>query len=650
MSYESNSTYTTLSVFADENQVTIQPRDAANSTETDTLLVQLESGAVSVKKAPPKFGNHVDALALLGVCKLFKGSAVVVVTEARRAATLGGADIYEVTATQVITSRQANAAKENAGLLRLLRDGVDPRGSGRGLYFAYFYDLTLTAQRAAALSADSSAQQQPPASRADGRFFWNAALAKPVLEAGGGRFVLPFIMGFVEQLEGVVLQGASPTTRGEVAATLTLIARRSVHRAGTRHWRRGADQEGNVANFVESEQVVVAVTPSGPVTSSFVQVRGSIPLLWTELPNIKYKPTRLIAPPELQAPVFTRHMLSLIEQYKGVLAINLVNQHGGEGKLASAFGSEAERFSSGSSGLRYVAFDFHKECGAKRYHNIANLYTQIEGDLRSWSYFQSSGGGGVTRRQGGVVRTNCIDCLDRTNVLQGVLARKALEYTLVDLGLLVPTSSLPAAYPELEQRFKVLWANHGDAVSTQYAGTGAMKSGFTRTGKRTMGGLVDDGYKSVARYYLNNFQDGKKQDAVDLVTGAYAAAPGARPPFKRQSSPLVPLIIALVAIFIGARRLAELVSGAESTDAAADSSAAGRGRKLESESAPGTADSASAGGAGGVLRAVGSSVLPPLLLGLGLLLLVFKNGRHLVNKPQLCPQLAATVAKPARKR
>lgn len=50
-------------------------------------------------------------------------------------------------------------------------------------------------------------------------------------------------------------------------------------------------------------------------------------------------------------------------------------------------------------------------------------------------------------------------------------------------------------------------------------GTGAMKSGFTRTGKRTVGGMIDDGVKAVLRYYLNNFQDGKKQDAVDLITG-----------------------------------------------------------------------------------------------------------------------------------
>lgn len=47
-----------------------------------------------------------------------------------------------------------------------------------------------------------------------------------------------------------------------------------------------------------------------------------------------------------------------------------------------------------------------------------------------------------------------------------------------------------------------------------------MKSGFTRTGVRTFGGLIDDGIKAVMRYYLNNYHDGAKQDAIDLFTGA----------------------------------------------------------------------------------------------------------------------------------
>ena len=36
---------------------------------------------------------------------------------------------------------------------------------------------------------------------------------------------------------------------------ITLISRRSRHRAGTRYKRRGVDEEGYVANYVETEQV-----------------------------------------------------------------------------------------------------------------------------------------------------------------------------------------------------------------------------------------------------------------------------------------------------------------------------------------------------------------------------------------------------------
>ena len=86
-----------------------------------------------------------------------------------------------------------------------------------------------------------------------------------------------------------------------------------------------------------------------------------------------------------------------------------------------------------------------------------------------------------------------------------------------------------------------MWANHGDEISRQYAGTGALKSGFTRTGKRTLGGKLDDGYKSLTRYYLNNFRDGRKQDALDLVTGTYRIEKGARPrllPAPASAAPL----------------------------------------------------------------------------------------------------------------
>lgn len=40
----------------------------------------------------------------------------------------------------------------------------------------------------------------------------------------------------------------------------------------------------------------------------------------------------------------------------------------------------------------------------------------------------------IKQRQSGVMRTNCMDCLDRTNVVQSVFARKVLQMQLHALG------------------------------------------------------------------------------------------------------------------------------------------------------------------------------------------------------------------------
>ena len=55
-----------------------------------------------------------------------------------------------------------------------------------------------------------------------------------------------------------------------------------------RYKRRGVDEDGNVANFVETETVIYGQNTK--FFSAFVQVRGSIPLYWThELTGVKYQ-------------------------------------------------------------------------------------------------------------------------------------------------------------------------------------------------------------------------------------------------------------------------------------------------------------------------------------------------------------------------
>ena len=73
------------------------------------------------------------------------------------------------------------------------------------------------------------------------------------------RFVTPVMFGFIRQLPDLQFSGPA----GSATGCLTLIARRGVQRAGTRHWRRGGDAEGegtgqgrigaNVGRFIEEE-------------------------------------------------------------------------------------------------------------------------------------------------------------------------------------------------------------------------------------------------------------------------------------------------------------------------------------------------------------------------------------------------------------
>ncbi|GLI62382.1 hypothetical protein VaNZ11_005001 [Volvox africanus] len=642
--------FPSLRIFRQGSQAVVQPVVAASNQQTvETLLIDLSSGKInySPSKDILRGSTATDSLGLLGICKLQKGVAVLAITSARKVAELGPARsaVYELMGATVISDSEAErSSRQNRQLLALLRDAVDPAGSGRGIYFSHFYDLTLTAQRIADVDADAAAAAAPIAStvRADPRFWYNRVLAEPLLHAGANRFTPPAVLGFVRQLPGLVFK--SPAGGTVHTATLTLIARRGVDRAGTRQWRRGSDSAGNVANFVETEEMLL--TPAGDL-ASFVEVRGSIPLLWTQLPNIKYKPTTVIAAPGQSAAVFDQHINTLKTAYGDVVAINLINHKGTEGKLEVAFRTEASRYcsSSSSAGLRYLAFDFHHECSKGRYYRLSLLWDKIRDDFGKYGFFLYRNGK-VERRQWGVMRTNCIDCLDRTNVVQGVLGRKALEAMLGALGILPGSTGgsgsgpgLPDAFPDVEREFKILWADHGDAVSTQYAGTGAMKSGFTRTGKRTFGGVIDDGVKAVVRYYVNNFQDGHKQDAVDLFTGAYTVVPGAHLPLRPQPSPLIPITIALAAIAFAAHRAGHALSG----DLLTSASAAAAAVVDEAAASGAAAVVASADSRGQVVRVLLSQVVLPLVLGLSLLSFVVSKGKYLVNKPQLCPHLAVTV-------
>lgn len=175
--------------------------------------------------------------------------------------------------------------------------------------------------------------------------------------------------------------------------------------------------------------------------------------------------------------------------------------------------------------VRYESFDFHSECRNLKWDRLDILIDRLAHEQDEFSHFLLTRNGVLASQQTGAFRTNCIDCLDRTNVVQSMLARRSLNAVLKRFDILRPANDSVKDH-EFESLFKMVWADNADYISMQYSGTGALKTDFTRTGKRTKLGLLRDGYNSMCRYYKNNFSDGFRQDAIDLFLGHYVVKDG----------------------------------------------------------------------------------------------------------------------------
>jgi hypothetical protein len=381
--------------------------------------------------------------------------------------------------------------------------------NAQSFYFSYNFDITHSLQRIHLQEANQDFLNASIFERADQRFVWNRFLLKNLSSTRNlGPYLVPIMLGYLS-INTVEANGKK--------FDFTLISRRSCFNAGTRFNVRGSDDDGNVGNFVETEQIISSLD----IYASYIQTRGSIPFFWSQKPNLKYKPSIKINDTKNQLEVFKKHFSKTIPLYNQHVCVNLVSQHGSEGMLESYFDMLVRQMN--DSLVRYESFDFHKQCGTDRWDRLQILINRLANDQDTFESFCITKGGTLLNSQKGVFRINCIDCLDRTNVVQALMAKRILHIQLIKIGVLGENESIES-HEALHSKFRNVWADNGDALSVQYAGTGALKSDFTRTGKRTHYGLLRDGGNSLRRYVINNFYDGFNQDSIDLLVGNYQIA------------------------------------------------------------------------------------------------------------------------------
>uniref|UniRef100_A0AAQ5ZA80 SAC domain-containing protein n=1 Tax=Amphiprion ocellaris TaxID=80972 RepID=A0AAQ5ZA80_AMPOC len=394
-------------------------------------------------------------------------------------------------------------------------------------YYSMTYDLTNSVQR----QGDSDKSGLPLWKQVDDRFFWNKHMIQDIIDLQVPEvdfWVIPIIQGFVQVEELVVNynetsdeERSSPETPPKEVTcvddihprfTVALISRRSRHRAGMRYKRRGVDTDGHVANYVETEQLIHVHSH----TLSFVQTRGSVPVFWSQA-GYRYNPRPRLEKGEKETmSYFAAHFEEQLKLYKKQMIINLVDQSGREKIIGDAYLKQVLLYN--NPNLTYISFDFHEHCRGMKFENVQILTDAISDIITDMNNMNMRmvDQAGVICKQEGIFRVNCMDCLDRTNVVQAAVARVVMEQQLKKLGVMPPEQPLPLKCYRI---YQVMWANNGDTISRQYAGTAALKGDFTRTGERKLAGVMKDGVNSANRYYLNRFRDAYRQAVIDLMMG-----------------------------------------------------------------------------------------------------------------------------------
>ena len=333
--------------------------------------------------------------------------------------------------------------------------------------------------------------------------FLNQATKEPINYC----FIMPIICGYVGmfsyELDGSQLD-------------FILISRRSQNHCGTRYNTRGINDDGHVANYCESEQIVIYKNN----LLSFSQLRGSVPVFFQQI-GIRAA-TDITRNRNLTIEAFSKHLSEMRSDYPLIYFINLLNQKKkGEAPIIMNFEKQI-KFRKGNKTFRYYYFDMQNQCQRDNYSKIDYLIQNIEPAINVFQFYSEDlSTHEVLKHQKGTTRTNCLDCLDRTNVIQTriswLVCQKMLSYLNLNIQNIfnIEEKFFTLTNNKFKESFKDIWAENGDQISIQYAGTASTITTVTKTGGHNLMGIIQHGIATVSRIYQGSFEDYFKQECID---------------------------------------------------------------------------------------------------------------------------------------
>ncbi|GAB1295054.1 Polyphosphoinositide phosphatase [Apodemus speciosus] len=336
------------------------------------------------------------------------------------------------------------------------------------------------------------------------------------------------------------------------------IIKNTVHRDWLLYIIHGfcGQSKGDVANEVETEQILCdasVMSFTAGSYSSYVQVRGSVPLFWSQdISTMMPKPPITCAWAGLlgaaafsaviqdddcldQADPFAHvaalHFDQMLQRFGSpIIILNLVKER--EKRKHERILSEElvaavtylNQFLPPEHTIIYIPWDMARYTKSKLCNVLDRLNVIAESVVKKTGFFVNRPdsycsilrpdekwnelGGHVIptgRLQTGILRTNCVDCLDRTNTAQFMVGKCALAYQLYSLGLIdKPSLQFDTDAVRL---FEELYEDHGDTLSLQYGGSQLVHRVKTYRKIAPWTQHSKDIMQTLSRYYSNAFSD-----------------------------------------------------------------------------------------------------------------------------------------------
>eukprot|EP00434_Breviolum_minutum_P011717 symbB.v1.2.010337.t1/scaffold671.1/size323421/18 len=205
-------------------------------------------------------------------------------------------------------------------------------------------------------------------------------------------------------------------------------------------------------------------------------------------------------------------------------------------------------------------------------NELDTVYSDVK-EIEGFGYFDthwSQEKMQVRQHQTGVLRTNCFDSLDRTNLLQYQVTWRWLQNYIQQqpqlkgfLPAMSPTGyskgmaffdMMSDAQVSLQGLLRNLWADLGDALSQQYTGAASTMGATLRQGGHTTRAMLEKGWQAMNRAYMAHFEDTARQAALQLLLKPQklSKVPMATPELKR--SPQGKLLVATCSWNLHGRR------------------------------------------------------------------------------------------------